>query len=42
MYVRKTEFYIFVNQIVCVDPKGTCFAHSVLYLAVITIALWGV
>ena len=24
------------NQIVCVDAKCTCFAHSVLHLTVIT------
>ena len=30
----QTSFYICVNQIVCVDAKCTCFAHSMLHLAV--------
>jgi len=36
MYVHKTPFYIFVNQIVCVDTKYTCLALSMLHMAVIT------
>ena len=31
----QTSFYILVNQIDCVDAKYTCFAHSVLHLAVL-------
>ena len=31
----QTSFYIFVNQIVCVDAKCTCVTHSVLHMVVI-------
>ena len=27
---------LFFNQIVCIDAKCTCFAHSMLHLAVMT------
>jgi len=30
------SFCVFVNQIVLVDAKCTCFAHCMLHLAVIT------
>ena len=32
----QTSFYIFVNEIVCVDAKCTCLALSMLHMAVIT------
>ena len=32
----QTSFYIFVNQIVCVDAKCTCLMHSMLHMVVIT------
>ena len=32
----QTSFYIFVNQIVCVDAKCICFTYSMLHLGVIT------
>ena len=32
----QTPFYIFVNQIVCVDSKCTCLTHSMLHMVIIT------
>ena len=35
MLFSQTSFYIFVDQIVCVDAKCTCLTHSMLHMMVI-------